>query len=209
MGLFVFFVFFVFVRFFVFCLFCLFCLFFLGFFGFLGFFSCFSWFSWFSWFSRFFRFLRTVQCEKCEVKCFDEKELKHHMESNHSGPKPCRYGDHCKFLAEGRCKFSHRMVVEEGWEEVHRRGRKVPNKQRIPVQPCKYDELCTKGRFCAFTHTRWRSAMPTQSAGSRFQFNYNMEEDFPVLSSINRKYQHTIVMMMKTKILMTMMMKKK
>ena len=129
-----------------------------------------------------------VQCEKCELKCFDESEMKYHMETKHSGPKPCRYGDSCNFLAQGRCKFSHRVVVEEGWEEVHRRGRKVPNKQRIPVQPCKFNELCTKGRFCAFTHTKWRSAMPVQSAGSRFQFTYNMEEDFPIPNSINRKY---------------------
>ena len=131
--------------------------------------------------------LRTIQCEKCDLKCFDESEMKYQMETKHSGPMPCRYGDSCNFLAQGRCKFSHRVVVEEGWEEVHRRGRKVPNKQRIPVQPCKFDEFCTKGRFCAFTHTRW-SAMPAQSAGSRFQFTYNMEEDFPILNSINRKY---------------------
>ena len=132
--------------------------------------------------------LRTIQCEKCEVKCFDENELKYHMENKHSEPKPCRYGDSCNFLAQGRCKFSHRVVVEEGWEEVHRRGRKVPNKQRIPVQPCKYDDFCTKGRFCAFTHSKWKSTMPAQSAGSRFQFHYNMEEDFPILNSINRNF---------------------
>ena len=30
--------------------------------------------------------LRTFQCEKCDTKCFDESELKYHMENEHSGP---------------------------------------------------------------------------------------------------------------------------
>ena len=128
--------------------------------------------------------LRTIQCEKCEVKCFDENELKYHSDNMHSGPRPCRNGDSCRFMASGRCKFAHREVVEEGWEEVIRRGRRTPTTSQQGVQPCKYDDFCTKGRFCAFTHSKWRSAMPVQS---RFQFYYT-EEDFPSLQSIRRNH---------------------
>ena len=134
--------------------------------------------------------LRTLQCEKCEVKCLDEAELKHHIASEHNGRRPCRYGDSCRFMAAGNCKFGHREVVQEGWEEVRRRGRRTPT-THSRVQPCRYDNLCTKGRFCRFTHSMWvwgRAPMPTQSSGNRFEFLYNMEEDFPVLNSITRKY---------------------
>ena len=130
--------------------------------------------------------LRTFQCEKCDTKCFDESELKYHMENEHRGPIPCRNGDSCRFMASGRCKFTHREVVEEGWEEVHRRGRRAPTTTSRNVQPCKYDDFCTKGRFCAFTHSKWRSS-PIQSTGSRFQFFYT-EEDFPSLQSIRRNF---------------------
>ena len=132
-------------------------------------------------------FLRTLQCEKCDIKCFDESELKYHIDNLHSGPMPCRNGDSCRFMASGRCKFAHRDVVEEGWEEVHRRGRRAPTTSQRGVQPCKYDDFCTKGRFCAFTHSKWKAAMPAQSAGSRFQFFYT-EEDFPSLQSIRRNH---------------------
>ena len=125
--------------------------------------------------------LRTFQCEKCDTKCFDESELKYHMENEHRGPIPCRNGDSCRFMASGRCKFTHREVVEEGWEEVHRRGRRAPTTTARGVQPCKYNEFCTKGRFCAFTHSKWRST------GPKFQFYYT-EEDFPSLQSIRRNY---------------------
>ena len=135
--------------------------------------------------------LRTIPCDQCDVKVLDEAELEHHKQSEHMGPKPCRYGDSCRFLASGSCKFAHREVVQEGWEEVRRRGRRTPTTSRRGVQPCRYDNLCTRGRNCRFTHSKWvwgKATMPTHSTGSKFQFQYNMEEDFPVLNSINRKY---------------------
>ena len=46
-------------------------------------------------------------------------------------------------------------VVQEkqDWHEV--KSRKKRGVVRFPVKPCKFDEKCRKGRFCAYTHTRW------------------------------------------------------
>ena len=86
--------------------------------------------------------LQQAKCNYCDKVFMSHYELKHHImnyyTSNTTQVRNCRYGEECRDLASGYCRFGH------FYEQTT-----TSNKQ---PRPCRYQEDCFRIPRCRFSH---------------------------------------------------------
>lgn len=78
---------------------------------------------------------------------------------------PCRNGDSCIFLAQGRCKFYH--------------GPPLPNSPPLRRKPCRFGDTCKyfEQGICNFYHPPRVDNLPDEDGKPKIEENINQEEN--------------------------------